>query len=57
MLEIWEEHGPPPFVTLSAAHLKKSSKKKKKTKEEGTGTMADLARMFGVGGKKKGASI
>lgn len=64
MLDIWDEHGPPSFVTLSAAHLKKKTKSKKapssKTpvgEEKDVGTMADLAARFGLGGKKKKVSL
>lgn len=70
MLEIWEEHGPPTFVTLAAAHLDPKKRKRKKSKqkvspdttttssgEKDQGTMADLAAMFGLGGKKKKAMI
>jgi hypothetical protein len=66
MLEIWDLHGPPPFVTLAAAHLDPKKKKKKGSskssadKTQGNasnqpeqGTMAELAAMFGIGGKKK----
>lgn len=69
MLEIWDKHGPPSFVTLAAAHLDPKKRKKRKTsntaapatdtgnEEKETGTMADLAARFGLGGKKKKVAI
>ena len=62
MLEIWDKHGPPPFVTLAAAHLDPKKKKRRSGKtpkqgnapeEQSQGTMADLAARLGLGSKKK----
>lgn len=62
MLDVWNEHGPPVFITQAAAHLDPKKRKKGRKASQGTasgedkktGTMADLAAMFGLGkGKKK----
>lgn len=38
MIEIWDTHGPPPFVTLAAAHL---DPKKKKRRSKNPATVPD----------------
>jgi hypothetical protein len=57
MVDIWDKHGPPSFVTLAAAHLKpkknsKGAKAATESEEKKTGTMADLAAQLGMGSSK-----
>lgn len=51
MMAVWEQHGPPPFVSLAAMIGFKSTPtpgKNKSTDNENFGTMEDLARQLGV---------
>lgn len=64
-MEVYRNNGPPAYISLAIAHKTKAGKKGKgqasgnseSTEGKKTGTMADLAAMFGLSGKNKRAMI